>query len=302
MRRLMLVIGFAAMGYLSGSFGQGTMLIKGAAALVQQLGIRGGAGAAQEIATLGGQRGVQQILENAAKEGGNQLADKLTRYSLNYGPAILRGAKDTPQIFVSAFEKLPEQLRVGALQEIRRQPEEMQKLILQYGDTVLVAGARHPSVGPEVLSKIGGESAEFLVRQPTDQVIRVARLADDVAKAPAAERKALLSMIQQAPEKTLHLLEANPNILRTGAALTAFLLAKDQILGSSDIIIGPDGKPIVVRKPGVLETVTTQVTGILEKPLLIVAVVVGILLVLGSAIYLLQLGRPWRRRADTGKL
>jgi hypothetical protein len=105
-------------------------------------------------------------------------------------------------------------------------------------------------------------------------------------------------MIQQAPEKTLNILETNPNILKTGAALTAFLLAKDQILGSSDVIIGPDGKPVVMRRPGIIETITGQVTGILERPLIIVAVIVGLVLAMGSLLYLWQWWHPRKRRLE----
>jgi hypothetical protein len=276
MKRWIVAICLAAMSFAGLGFGQGAWVVGGVEALVKQLGIRGGKSATEEIVKLGGERGVQAILDKAGKEGGQQLVDKMERYSLDYGTSILRGAKDTPLKFVSAFEKLPTPLRTGALQEIRREPEVMQSLILKYGETALEAGARHPGVGPTVLSKIGGESSEFLVHQPTDQVIRVARLADDIGKAPPAEQKALLSMIQQAPEKILNILETHPNILKTGAVLTAFLAAKNQILGSNDVIIGPDGKPVVVRKPGIMEKMAEQVTGILKIPLLIIAAIVGL--------------------------
>lgn len=301
MKRWIVVIGLVTMSFWGPSFGQGAWVVGGVKALVKQLGIRGGKSATEEIMKLGGERGVQEILDKAAKEGGEQLIDKLERYSLDYGTSILRGAKDSPLKFASAFEKLPVPLRTGALQEIRREPEVMRDLILKYGDTALEAGARHPSVGPTVLSKIGGEASEFLVHQPTDQVIRVARLADDIGKAPPAERKALLSMIQQAPEKTLNILETHPNILRTGAYLTAFLLAKDQILGSSDVIIGPDGKPVMVRKPGMIEKITEQVSGILEKPLMIIAAIVSVIFSLGALLYIWQLVRSRQPKLQTSK-
>ena len=133
------------------------------------------------------------------------------------------------------------------------------------------------------------------MHQPTDQVIRLARLADDIGKAPPAERKALLSMIQQAPEKIFNILETHPNILKTGAILTGFLMSKDQILGSQEVIIGPDGKPMMRRKPGIIEILMEQVTGILKIPLIIIAAVVGLILALGSLPYIWQLlrfGKP----------
>lgn len=55
-----------------------------------------------------------------------------------------------------------------------------------------------------------------------------------------------MGLISSAPEKILNLLETHPNILKTGAALVAFLAAKDQILGTKEVIIGPDGKPVQI--------------------------------------------------------
>lgn len=297
-------IGVAAMCFMATTVGQGGLALREAAELVKQMVVRGGRSATAEIEKLGGERGVQQVLEKAAKEGGDQLVEKLRRHSLDHGPSILRGAKDSPSKFISAFETLPAQFRTGAVQAIRREPAVMQELIRTHGDVALEAAARHPGVGPAVLSKIGAESAAFLKGQPTDQVIRVARLADGIGKATPAQRNELLSMIQRAPEKVLNLLETNPRILATGAALAAFLAAKDLIFGDSEIMIGPDGKvitgpdgkPLVIRKPGVIEQVTGQVTGMLKTPLTIFATVAGVLLSLGSLLYMWQLLRDRKRR------
>lgn len=97
--------------------------------------------------------------------------------------------------------------------------------------------------------------------------------------------------IKWPPEKTLNLLESNPNVLKTAAVLTAFLVAKDQILRDSQVIIGPDGKPVVLRKPGIIEVVAEQASDLLAKPLLIVAVAVGLMLVFGAIAYIWQLRR-----------
>ena len=291
MKGWMLAIFFTAISGAGLSSAQVSLVVGGAKQLVEQIGARGGKTAASELLKLGGEQAVREVLEKAAKQGGDALVEKLSRYSIEFGPTVLRAAKESPLKFVEAFERLPAQLRVGALQEIRREPEMMQKLISEYGDTALSAAARHPGVGPTVLSKIGRESSDLLATQPTDQVIRVARLADGIGRAPVAERKELLLMIKRAPEKTLNLLESNPNVLKTAGVLTAFLVAKDQILGDSQVIIGPDGKPVVLRKPGIIEVVTEQVSDLLAKPLLIVAIAFGLILVFGAMGYIWQLRR-----------
>ena len=270
------------------SIAQGVVVLRGAAQLVKILVDRGGTKAASEISTLGGEKIVQEVFDKAAKEGGEQLAGKLERYSLEFGPSVLRGAKESPSKFVAALETLPESLRAGAIQGVSREPELMATLTQKYGSIALESAAKHPGVGPTVLRKLGAESSEFLGSQSTDQIVRVARLSDGIAMAPPVERKALLAMIRQAPEKTLNLLEINPNVLKTAAVLTAFLASKDQILGATDVVIGPDGRPVVLRKPGIVEKLSEAALGLFEKPLTIVAFFFGIALIVASLLYLKQ--------------
>ncbi len=50
----------------------------------------------------------------------------------------------------------------------------MTRLAGEYGETALEIGARHPSVGPNVLSKIGRESSTWsLIEQTKSSVYRV---------------------------------------------------------------------------------------------------------------------------------
>jgi len=165
----------------------------------------------------------------------------------------------------------------------------MARLTGEFGETALEIGARHPSVGPSVLSKIGRESSEFLITHPTDQVIRVSRFSDDIAKATSAQRHDLIELISRAPEKTLNLLETHPNILKTSAALGAFLAAKDQILGTKEVIIGPDGKPVTVGKPGALGTLMEAVENVIKFPLAILSVVAGLVIAVAALIRLFPL-------------
>lgn len=258
--------------------GQVGAIARGAKPLYEQLLTKGGKTAVVELAEIGGERGVQQVLDLAIAQGGQPLASAIARESLVYGPAVIRAARPAPLQFMSAFERLPPALRSGALQEIDRNADLMKRLIGTYGTPALEAGARHPGVGPQVLSTIGKESEGFLARQPTDNVIRLGRIADDVVKHPAPQRAELLALIEKAPDKMFKLLQNNPKVLATGAALTAFLASKDQLLGTSEVVIGPDGTPSVLRKPGLIENVSAHVTAMLEKPILIIAIAIAVLL------------------------
>jgi hypothetical protein len=271
------------------SYGQAAVAGKVVREIVEQIGIRGGKSASEELVRLGGEKAVQEVLEKAAKEGGEALVEKTARYAVEHGPIVLRSAKESPLKFISAFEKLPPNLRTGAIQEMRRETELMTRLAGDYGETALEIGARHPGIGPTVLSKIGRESSEFLVTHPTDQVIRVSRFADDIARATPAQRSDLMALISRAPEKTLNLLETHPNILKTGAALVAFLAAKDQILGTQEVVIGPDGKPVTIGKVGALGVLGTTIENVFKNPLAIFSAVAGLVIAIAALLKLLPL-------------
>jgi hypothetical protein len=299
MRRLVVALSFLAFIFPHISYGQVAVAGKVVRELVEQIGIRGGKSASEELVRLGGEKTVQEVLEKAAKEGGEVLVEKTARYSVEYGPIVLRGAKESPLKFISAFEKLPPNLRTGAIQEMRRETELMARLAGDYGETALEIGARHPGVGPTVLSKIGRESSEFLVTHPTDQVIRVSRFADDIARATPAQRSDLMALISRAPEKILNLLETHPNILKTSAALGAFLVAKDQLLGTKEVIIGPDGKLVTIGKVGALGVLGETVENVLKSPLAIFSAVAGLVIAVAALLKLLPLlGMRAERRSN----
>lgn len=289
MRRLVVALSFLALAVPHISYGQVAVAGKIVRELVEQIGIRGGKSASEELVRLGGEKTVQEVLEKAAKEGGEALVEKTARYSVEYGPIVLRGSKESPLKFISAFEKLPPNLRTGAIQEMRRETELMLRLAGDYGETALEIGARHPGVGPTVLSKIGRESSEFLVTHPTDQVIRVSRFADDIGRATPAHRSDLMGLISSAPEKILNLLETHPNILKTSAALAAFLAAKDQILGTQEVVIGPDGKPVTIGKVGALGVLGESIENVLKSPLAIFSAVAGLVIAVAALLKLLPL-------------
>ena len=156
MRRFLVALCLISLVAPSVSFGQGAVVVRATKDFVKQIGIRGGKTASEEMVRLGGEKAVQEVLEKAAKEGGEALVEKTARYGFEYGPVFLQGAKGSPLRFVSAFEKLPQNLRTGAIQEIRRETELMTRLVGEYGESALELASRHPGVRPGVLTKIRG--------------------------------------------------------------------------------------------------------------------------------------------------
>jgi hypothetical protein len=221
--------------------------------LFEQLAVKGGAQAAKELAEIGGEKAVQETLEKAYREGGDTLVRQLAKQADAYGPAFLEGAKISPLRFVQAYDALPESLRAGALQAVRREPDTMAALVALHGESALRIAASHPGIATGIVSTLGDDGIRTLAKLDTDQAIRLARLTPDLGKLPVPQRQRWLELISAVPEKILNLLEQHPIVLSYTAALIALERVKDQILGDAEIRIGPDGQSVVVEKPGLID-------------------------------------------------
>lgn len=290
MKLPLLIVVLLSVSLPSLGYGQTAVAVKAARSVLEQIGLRGGKSAGEELAKIGGEKAAQEVMEKAVKEGGEILVEKTSRYAIEYGPIVLRAAKQSPSRFVAALDSTPAALRMGAIQEIKREPELMSRLVYEHSETALVVAAKHPSVGPKVLASLGSDSSQLLMTQSTDRIIRVSRIADDIAATLPSQRRELLQMISAAPEKTLNLLESHPNILKTGAVLTAFLASKDQILGSNEVHLDKDGMPINIRKPGVIDATVSVISN--SPPARIFAAVAGIVVALFSVVWLRKAFKP----------
>ena len=246
----------------------------------------------EDLARLGGEKAVKELLEKAAREGGEEVAEKLAGQAVKYGPEVLMGAKVAPAKFVRAFDNLAKELKTPALQAIRREMDRLPAMVAEFGDDALLVAARHPGVGTTVLQKLGTDAAPALRSMATDDAIRLARFGDGIAKVPAGQKRELLDLIAKAPGKVLDALERAPKTLVTASFLTGFLASKDQLLGKSEIILGPDGKPVlgpdgkpmVVNKPGLPERILAPFT----RP------ITAILYIVGLGVLALLLARSWK--------
>jgi hypothetical protein len=256
---------------------QASWVVKMAGELVEALIRKGGQQGAKELMELGGETLAREALEKAAQEGGEKLAQRLANLALEHGAAVLKVAKQSPSKFVSAFDELTPAMQTAAAQAITREPELMARLFSNVGKEALAAAARHPGVGTQVVEVLGREGAEALGKVTTDQAIQLGRLAPKIAGAAEPQRRTLLEMIEQAPERIMDLLEKHPRVLLTGAGVASFIAAKDQILGGAEIITDPKGVVRVVEKPGLIPRMWRQTTETFNTPLSGLVCIAGLL-------------------------
>ena len=276
--RISTLIGCLLIGYLPAAQAQVSWVVKAARELVEAVIEKGGQVAAKEVAEMGGEVFVRETLEKALQEGGQKLAQKLTKQTIEYGPALLKVAKSSPTKFVSAFDELTPVMKNAAAQAMTREPELMSSLFSSIGKQALTAAARHPGVGTQVMEVLGREGAETLSKLTTDQAIQLGKLAPKLAKVAEPERRTVLEMIGKAPGKIMDLLEKHPMVMLTGAGVASFIAAKQEILGGAEIVTDKDGIVRVVKKPGFIERLCEQTATEFKMPLVALICIVALIM------------------------
>ena len=247
-----------------------------AEALVKQ----GGREAAEELSKMGGEAAVRETLEAAAREGGEALVNKTSQYALAHGPLALQAMRAAPARMAGALDALPPQLVKPALYAAAREPQVVSRIVTEFGSGALEVAAKHPGVGTRIVQNFGDDGIKAGRALSTDQAVTLARHADDIAALAPAQRSALLGKIAQSPRVVLDYLERHPRVLTTAAGVGTVLALKDEIVGTSEIVTGPDGQPVAVAKPGLIERVMTSErspirTGLNAAVLVLVAFLAG---------------------------
>ena len=85
------------------------------------------------------------------------------------------------------------------------------------------------------------------------------------------------------------LFEFHHIVLKTGDTLATLLMVKDQILGTEEIVIGPDGMPVKIGKASLLEGIVKEIGNIIKNPLAILAAVAGLVIAVVALIKLMPL-------------
>jgi len=236
----------------------------------------GGEAAASELTELGGKTAVSALLQRAASEGGEKLVDRVVQFGSRYGPSALMAIEPSPSQMVRAFDRLPPDLIRPAIQAAAREPKLLSRLVSAYGNAALELAGRQPGIAPALIEKLGPDGIRIGNRLTTDQAVALARHADDIAVLPSAERNQFMDAMMKAPAQVLDYLEAHPKVLLTAGGVSAFIGAKENILGSA--AQSSDHAP---SSRGFIERVTTRLIDKIGAPLTAAVV----LLVLGVSAY-----------------
>ena len=261
---------------------QSGAVARGAAELVESLARRGGAEASEkaaaELAGFGGTRAVAEVLEQAEREGGEALVRSVTLQAERHGVLALTALKGAPAGVIRAVDSLPADLAENGLRALAREPQAMSRLVTEFGPAALETAARHPGLAAK-LAPLGDDGFALARSLGTDDALRLARHADDLAKLPPAERSAVMNLLREAPAKTLSWIEKHPRLLIAGSATAAVVAARREIFG--------DG-----TQPGFLERAAAAFHNTFRRP---VDLVVGGLAaaILGWAG--IRLWGTWRR-------
>jgi hypothetical protein len=232
---------------------------------------KGGKEAAKGLTRLGGRQAIEEMLEKAAKAGGDELVEIIARISKKYGVTAIKVIKHSPALYARALDKLPDNMVKRALWAAEREPEVVTGLLKKHGSDVLEIAARFPGVGVNIVAKLGDDGIRVAKKLTERQAILLARHADEIADLPAHQRRRLLDVICEFPQKYADFAEKYPKVtLGTGIGIYAFVTKMTDItMGQDDeVIIYPDGSKKIVNK-GLIERVLET------KPVLILTIVIG---------------------------
>lgn len=177
---------------------------------------------------------MRELIERAVREGGERLVERVVQYGSHYGPSALVAIEPSPSQMIRALDRLPPDLIQPAIRAAARDPGLISRLVSAYGDGALEVMARQPGVGSALVEKLGEDGIRMSNYLTTDQAVRLARHASEIAAFPSAQRNQLLDAMAKAPAQVLDFLEAHPKALLTAGGVSAFIAAKENILGRAN--------------------------------------------------------------------
>jgi hypothetical protein len=105
---------------------------------------------------------------------------------------------------------------------------------------------------------MGRDGIEMGLKLGTDDAVRLARQADDIARLAPAPRSQVLSKLGRNAKGVLSYLEAHPKILLTAAGVAAVLAVEDNFLGEAgERRVLPDGT-VIEPSAGFAERITQR--------------------------------------------
>jgi hypothetical protein len=259
--------------------------------LTEAILMRGGREAAEELAHIGGEVAVREVLEKAAREGGEALVGRVAHYGRTGGFAALKAIERSPGRWVSVLDDLGAEMAGPALRAAAREPEVLTKLATTFGKEAVEVAVKHPGVGTKLATTMGRDGIELGMKLGTDDAIRLARHADEIARLEPLARSQVLTKLGRNSRGVLDFLEAHPRILLTAAGVAAVLAVKDNFLGQTgERRVLPDGT-VIEPATGFGERLIDRIIDRFHEPMTWLLGVLG-LIVLGWG--LIQLWHLWR--------
>lgn len=260
---------------------QGTLVREGGEAVLRSLGgyfsRNGGRQLTEELVELGGDVAVGNLARKVLTESGEQGLEQLATLAGKFGPDAVRALQQADSVapVLKAISDLPEAMVGPALRRLASAtaPKELTEAVSRYGASALRAEVVHPGLGARLVGSLGNDGILLAERLSSEQLLQVARHADDIAKLPAAQRESVLQMIRSDTRAMVSFLgrfvEKNPGTTLFTAAGTGIILAEsERILGGDEIVFDKDGNPHLVSKPGTIGRSIDQAADHLLGPIL----------------------------------
>mgnify|MGYP006427081089 CR=1 FL=1 len=253
------------------AYGQGSLIRKPAQEVTEALGRyfsrTGGREITQELVEFGGEAAVRRVAERAFREGGDDALNALVRTARSHGPDALRAADNAVNIprLLRAVDDLPEEMASQAIRRLSAGAEGrlLAETVERFGAQALRAEVRHPGIGGNLVRHLGDDGVAFASQASRQQAITISRHADDIARLPDTQRAGVLRILREDFDRGVafmaRFIENNPGkVLFTAATTTVVLANADKVLGGDgdgEIVIGPDGEPVYVPKPGLVDRI-----------------------------------------------
>ncbi len=223
-----------------------------------------------------GEELIERTATKVIREGGEQSLAEVGELVAKHGPEVIRALDNAPDALpvLKMLKELPAEDVTKAASRLAagRSGTELATLGTKMGSVVLKAETKHPGVGMSFARALGPEGAELSLKLSGDQAIQIGRHVDDMAKLPAPQQNQLLELMSGNADRFAkfvgRFVEQNPGkVLFTAAGTTVILAESERLLGGSELEMDADGNPIVVRRPGLVESLTDKAKDSLDEPI-----------------------------------
>ena len=191
-----------------------------------------------ELSKFGGETAVKQAVVKIAKESGEEGIKLTEKYVATHGIRALSAIESSPKIVLSALEKCPTQLKERLITISKKNSELVKKL----GSEGLILESKFAGLG-EKIAPLSDDITR--VAHSNLSKLEVKNLASNVIPLEAVKKQhpsafnKFVDDIKKAPANTVKLLNDNPKVLFTGAALMTFVNAKNDLIGPNGHLVKP---------------------------------------------------------------